>query len=355
MTETRAALRAARKERMAQYAQDDEPIQVEANADEAVVEDVTPTVEAEAAPEEAPNPEATELDASADAPEGTTPTDGGQSYEEIAPTPEPESAGQQLVAEVTPLDSVQADTSIDMVLFQHDEESPVWAVFASGQPVAEIRLSDQHNPADIRALFLSHSYAETVKKACAKDGLQTTLEGIKARPYAVAMERSDVVAQLRETMEAENADSLREKQAEAAHDLMSAIGLVLTAMNKGVLVSNPLKTALYAALSNIGVASPVQTVEAAFDEAGPTFFETAIDQAREWASFNPEAYKQIEDSILKAEKYTPKEVVSAPTSPQVTQQTAFPEMPMNVPLETKTAGQETMDRKAALRQRLALK
>ena len=363
MTETRAALREKRKERMAQYAQEDESTQVEANADAdettpepAPKEAVAETVEAEAATETTPEPEATEVDASADSPEGTTPTtEGGQSYEETAPAPETESAGQQLIAEVTAWDNLPADASVDMVLFQYDEENPSWSVFAAGQPLAEVRLSDQPNPADIRALFLSQGYAETVKKACAQDGLQKTLEGISARPYAVAMERSDVVAQLRETMEAEQADSLREKQAEAAQDLMSALGLVLTAMQKGVLVSNPLKTALYEALANVGVAAPVPTVEAVFDETGPAFFETAINQAREWASYSPEAYHQIEASVNKAEKYTPSEVVSAPNSPQLAQQAAFPELPANVPLETKTAGQETMDRKAALRQRLALK
>jgi len=331
---------------MAQYAKEDgQEISAQPTEND-VVEPVTD-----------PKPVVTEIKASVgDSPEGTTVTEDGQTYVKTpAPTTDIESADQRIVAEVNALEDVQASASVDMVLFQYDEANPSWAVFANGEPVAQICLDDQPNSADVRPLFLSQGYAETVKKACAQDGLQTTLEGINARPYVVAMERSAVVADIRKDMEIAQADSLREKQAEAAQDLMSALGLVLTAMNKGFLLDNPLKTALYQSLASVGVAAPVQAVETAFDEAGPSFFEAAISQAREWATYSAESYKQIEDSVHKAAKFTPAEVTSAPTSPQLEQQQAFPNVPVNVPLETKTAGTETMDRKAALRQRLSLK
>lgn len=322
MTVTRAALRAKRAGRLAQYAQDEGNDDTEDTDEDALV--------------------------------GTTSTDDGQNYEKNAPALGVESAGQQVVATVTPLEQLQASADVDMVLFQYDENDPRWAVFASGEPIAEIRLSDQENSADLRPLFLSKSYAETVKLGCSKDGLQKTLEGIKARPYAARMDKSEVVAKMREDLQADQEDAVREARAEAAQDLMNSLGLVLEAMNKNFIVKNPLKEALYSALHQIGVAAPVQVVEAAFENAGPDFFETAINRAREWAAYNPEAYKQIEDSIQKAAKYTP-EMNAAPTSPQMPQaQDAFPHIPQNVPLETKTAGQEQLDPKAALRQRLFL-
>jgi len=360
VTQERAALRANRAERLAQYEQEDDQTQVEAAVEETPEPEV---VEATAEPtntEDAPEPEATEVNAEVeDAQEGTTPTDDGQSYVDATaePAPETESAGQQLVAEVSPLTNVKADADVDMVLFQYDEANPHWAVFAEGQPVAAIHLADQPNPADLRPLFLSTGYSDTVKAACSKDGLQKTLEGIQARPYAVAMEQSEVVANLREEMKNEQADSVREARAEAAQDLMNALGLVLTAMNKNFIIENPLKKALYDSLSQVGVGAPVQTVEAAFEKAGPAFFEAAINQAREWAAYSPEAYKQIEDSVQKAASFAPAERTAAPVSPQIPQkQAAFPELPTNVPLETKTAGgQESVNRKESLRAKICLK
>lgn len=346
MTETRAALRERRKERMAQYAKEDGQKTL---AQPTEIDVVAPSADAE--------PVVAEIEASVgDSPKGTTVTEDGQTYvEQTAPTTDIESTDQRIVAEVNALEEIQASASVDMVLFQYDEENPAWAVFANGEPVAKICLEDQPNSADVRSLFLSQGYAETVKKACTQDGLQMTLDGINARPYVVAMERSAVVADIRKDLEIAQADSLREKQAEAAQDLMSSLGLVINAMNKGFILDNPLKDALYQSVASVGVATPVQAVEAAFEEAGPAFFEAAIAQAREWAAYSPEAYKQIEDSVHKAAKYTPADSPSAPTSPQLEQQQAFPNIPLNVPLDTKTAGPETMNRKAALRQRLSLK
>jgi hypothetical protein len=291
-----------------------------------------------------------------DAQQGETPAKEGQFYVKNKPSSPSEFAGQQLVANVSSLNEIQADADVDMVLFQYDEENPSWAVFASGKPVAEIQLLDQPNSADIRPLFLSKSYADTVKTACSKDGLQKTLEGIKARPYAVAIEKSAAMTQIRKELKAEQEDAVREARAEAAQDLMTSLGLVLTAMNKGFILENPLKNALYTSLSAMGVATPVQTVEAAFEKAGPEFFETAINQAREWAAYSPESYKQIEDSVHKAAKFVSNEITAAPVTPQVLKaQKAFPSLPVNVPLETKTANNGTVDRKEALRQRLSLK
>jgi hypothetical protein len=352
VTETQAALRAKRKDRLAEYAREEgqpeqEPIEAQA-AEETQVE-----AQAEKTP--ADN-EGTEVDAStaSEAQEGTTLTDGGQSYDdEPAPAPEAESAGQQLIAEVSPLDEIQTDAPVDMVLFQYDED-PAWAVFASGMPVAEIRLSDQPNAADIRPLFESKSYSDTLRKACAKDGLQQTLAGIPHRSYASALDRSAVVAKIRDEMVEAEKDSLREKQAAAANDLMNALGLVLQAMDKGVLVqSNPLKTALYEALASVGVSKPVQTVESAFEKAGPAFFEAALAQAQEWVGYSPEAYAQLEATVTKSPRYQPQEpsVAKPPASPQAEHQAAFPQ---NVPLETRTATQ-TPDPKSALKAKLGIK
>jgi hypothetical protein len=186
-----------------------------------------------------------------------------------------------------------------MALHGEDTEEPFWNVTLKGMPTARIALTQQPRPDEIREAFISPDYAENVAHAIEKLGAKDVLSSINAQFYANEVKRTDLAASLREEVMAELDKEYKGKLAGMRDELIHCVGIVLAGANKNFFsdADHVLKAALWQNLKEAGIDDAMSHIEAAFDQAGPEFFNWVVDRAVEFMDKPADAVAEIAKAI----------------------------------------------------------
>ncbi len=255
---------------------------------------------------------------------------------------------EALVAPVLDPAEVSRSASVSLQLFNEETSDPHWLVCANGQPVAQIRLSDQEDADRLAPMFVKDAYANGIIGAASQMDLSELLTSVRARSYVASVENSTAFKAIEARVKTAAAEETRKAKSNLRNDMVNALNLVVTAQSKNYLSENVLKHALFTRLAATGMEEDraVSVIEAAFSEGASEYFDNLFKQAMKWMDLSPEAYAEISEEIQGMPQRTP--VITAEADPKPS---------MNVPLMTYTAGwneEEAADEKAALRERLGL-
>jgi hypothetical protein len=173
-----------------------------------------------------------------------------------------------------------------------------WIVLNHGEPLAKIALDDQATPEDIREAFLASGYAESVQDAMGEFGIKQTLADVKARFYVAAVRRTDLAKQIQSEIEQKVTASVATANDTYNENLLSKMLLAVEAESKNFFPeTSAFKGALVQAFKKAGIENGKQIVEETFLNHGLEFFKNTLSKAAQWASFSPEAMKEIEASV----------------------------------------------------------
>lgn len=256
---------------------------------------------------------------------------GAQSYkftQKEADVPE------TLVANVLDPKSISKTANITMHLYNKDHSDPHWLVCADGQPVAQIRLSDQEDPEKIAKLFTTDQYAHSIVESAKQLELPEILSGVKARPFVAAIESSEVFKNVRDSIAKEASENLRKARANLRGDMINVLNMVVTAQTKNFLSENELKSATFRLMREAGIEADraVAIVEAAWQKSASKYFEDTFKQASKWMDLSPEAFAEMKEQIVGMPNRTPDVSIESEDAPVP----SYPKQASNVPLTTQT-------------------
>jgi len=260
----------------------------------------------------------------------------------VAPTAEIMST-ETLTAAVLDPRNVTKTAELTMHLFNERTSDPHWLVCADGQPVAQIRLSDQEDVERVAKVFSTDAYAHGIVNAATRMDLEEILAGVRARAYVASVKGSDAYQALEAHLKAASTDELRRAKANLRNDMVNTLNLVVTAQTKNFIVANALKDALFNRMRSAGIESDraVAIIEAAWQEKSSEYFDDAFKQAMKWMDLSPESYNEIQEQINDMPQRTPTVEASTAVAPAS----------KNIPLMTYTAGfSEETDPKEQLRE-----
>lgn len=263
--------------------------------------------------------------------------------EEVAPSP------AKLVSAVLDPKAVSKAADLSLQLFNDKSSDPHWLVCADGQPVAQIRLSDQDDVGSVAKVFTTEGYANGIVSAASRMDLDEVLTSVRARPYVSVVESSNAYSTIEARVKAEGLAEIRKAKATLRNDMINTLNLVVTANSKNFITENPLKGALYSRMVSAGIENDraVAIIEAAFQEKSSEYFEAIFKKAMQWGELTPEAYREIEEQINEFSQRTPTVVVEDYTVAAS----------KNVPLMTYTAASDfdAVDEKQHLKNTLGLR
>lgn len=189
-------------------------------------------------------------------------------------------------------------SDVVMSLYGADQENPHWNIDIKGRPVARVELSDQTKPEEVRATFLSGSYAENIAQAIEKVGVDEVLQAIKAKPYAARVEIGDLAKKIEARVTATYEQKFAEKVGELRDRFLTAAKIALAGYNNNFFrgEDHALKAALWSELKRLGIRDASKAIESGFDEGSVPFFEAVLSKAEELMDLPDEA----RDAIAKA-------------------------------------------------------
>ncbi len=255
----------------------------------------------------------------------------------------------KLVSAVLDPKAVSKAADLYLQLFNDKSSDPHWLVCADGQPVAQIRLSDQDDAGSVAKVFTTEGYANGIVSAASRMDLDEVLTSVRARPYVSVVESSNAYSTIEARVKAEGLAEIRKAKANLRNDMINTLNLVVTANSKNFITENPLKGALYSRMVSAGIENDraVAIIEAAFQEKSSEYFEAIFKKAMQWGELTPEAYREIEEQINELPQRTPTVEVDDYTVAAS----------KNVPLMTYTAASdfEAVDEKQQLKNTLGLR
>jgi hypothetical protein len=177
-----------------------------------------------------------------------------------------------------------------------------WVVLANGVPLAQINLKDQDHADKIAAHFVSADFARSVVDGIQKHGIKATFAAVKAKAYVAKVDESKKIGEIKAKLEASAEEAMRQKTATLKAKYVENLGLVLEAAANNFIVENPLKDAIIASLSNLGVPeqAAAQITDEAFFQFGQKTLASFLDKAEEWSNTSPEAMKEIKAAMQSA-------------------------------------------------------
>lgn len=289
----------------------------------------------------------------------------GQSQSYSTPTPAPAAAPvgtaastpRELTAQVLNPAEISKSANLDMTLYGEDTSDPHWMITANGKPVAEVRLSDQENPAQNATMFVTANYARHLIEAAKHVELPEMLASIKARPYIASIAGSDAYKALEERTEAIAKAAYAKKAANLRGDLLNTLGFVVQAQAKNFISENVLKDTLFKRMAEAGIEEDrsIAIIEAAWQESSAQYFEACFAQAQKWMDLTPEAYAELVEQVGNMPSRMPV-VASTDVIPNARR---VPSAEHNVPFTTYTASaqpaESAQDPKAQLKETLSLR
>jgi hypothetical protein len=218
----------------------------------------------------------------------------------------PEVSGYLTASVLDPKD-VTKSAELNLQLFNAGSSDPHWLVCADGQPLAQIRLSDQEDAERIAKVFSTEGYANGFIQAASQMELSEVLASVRARPYVSTIASSDAYRAIEAQVKAEGLAEIRRAKANLRNDMLNALNLVVVANSKNFITENPLKESLFARMKAAGFESDraVAIIEAAFQEKASEYFDFAFKKAMEWSALAPEVYSQMEEQINNFPQRTP--------------------------------------------------
>lgn len=212
-----------------------------------------------------------------------------------------------LTAAVLDPRNISKSAAISLQLFNEHTSDPHWLVCADGQPVAQIRLSDQDDADHIAKVFTTEAYANGIVSAAARMDLEEILAGVKARSYVATVRNSDAYQEIVSTLKNEAATELRKAKANLRNDMINTLNLVVKAQTKNFIVENSLKDALHNRMTASGIESDraIAIIEAAWQEKSSEYFEACFRQAMKWGDLTAEAYNELQEQINDMPQRTP--------------------------------------------------
>jgi uncharacterized protein Veg len=174
-----------------------------------------------------------------------------------------------------------------------------WVVLANGEPLAKISLKDQDHADKIVAHFVSADFARSVVDGIQKHGIKATFAAIKAKSYIAKVDESKKIIEIKASLAASAEEAMRHKTASLKARYVENLGLVLEAAASNFIVENPLKDAIIASLTNLGVPEVAASsiVDEAFFQFGQKTLASFLDKAEEWSTTSPEAMKEIKAAM----------------------------------------------------------
>lgn len=226
-----------------------------------------------------------------------------------------------------------AEARFDLIPFLPEEATTVaevlnagahWVLFANGDPLARISLGDQDHKDRIAAHFVSPDFAKSIIDGIQKHGLGETLKAVRAKPYVAKVDENKKIAQIKAKLEATAEETLKQKVASLKAKFAENIGLVLEASAANFIVDNPLKDAIIASLTSVGLPEQVaaEMVDEAFFAHGAKTLASLLDKAEEWSNLSPEALKEIKAAMQAAGRRSrplPSSLGAAHTNPNYNQ------------------------------------
>lgn len=199
-----------------------------------------------------------------------------------------------------------------------------WVLFANGEPMAKITLKDQDHSDRIAAHFVSPDFAKSVIDGIQKHGLGDTLKAVKAKPYVAKIDQNKKIAEIKAKLEVTANEALKQKVAAIKAKFVENLGLVLEASANNFIVENPLKDALIADMTGVGIPEQVasEMVDNAFFSQGNKSIASILDKAEEWSNLTPEAMKEIKAAMQSAGRRSralPSNLGAAHTNPNYDQ------------------------------------
>jgi uncharacterized protein Veg len=203
------------------------------------------------------------------------------------------------------------EARFDLIPFVPEEATTVaevlnagahWVLFANGEPMAKITLKDQDHYDRIAAHFVSPDFAKSIIDGIQKHGLGETLKAVKAKPYVAKVDTNKKIVEIKAKLEASSNEAIKQKVAAIKAKFVENLGLVLEASANNFIVENPLKDALIADMTGVGIPEQVasEMVDNAFFSQGNKSLASILDKAEEWSNLTPEALKEIKSAMQSA-------------------------------------------------------
>ena len=271
---------------------------------------------------------------------------GPQSQNNFQFTQEPAAStapvGGQIMARVLNPAEIDKSANFQMHLFGKDSADPHWMLTANGQPVAEIRLSDQDDVEKVARLFTTDQYATSIIEASKQIDIAEILAGVKARPYFAALASSEAFKHMQEGLVQEAKQEVARKAASVRTDLLNVLNLVITAGEKNYITENALKDSLFRRMTASGIESDRATsvIEGSWQESAQEYFEACFAKAAEWADLHPQAFAEMQEQITGMKARMPKVEVDHQVAASY-QHTPTPSASSNVPFMTGSAAAGT--------------
>lgn len=256
----------------------------------------------------------------------------------VAQPVETPSAVTELVANVLDPKDVDKAATFEMHLFNEGSDDPHWMLTADGRPIAEIRLSDQEDPKKIATVFCDSKYAKSIITVASQTELSELLRAVKARPYVAKLDASEAMQRVRSEIKAEVEGERRKALASMKADFVNMLNLVVAAQTKNFISDNVLKDALFSNMKRAGISDDraVSIIESAFQEKSAEYHDQLFAQASKWSDLSAEALSEIREQIGEMPVRTPS-VQPAESLPVVAS------AKNNVPFKTYTQGASGME------------
>ena len=215
-----------------------------------------------------------------------------------------ESMGYSRVASarLAQLDSLVAtsDTDVTMDLWEADD-GPFWSIAINGSPVGQLHLQDQGNREVVDDLFCTDTFASSLKSAIVAFGPKEMMECHNVRLYEAVVHEADAIQQIKHELEETYAAKYASLEDGFRESFKNTAQVAITGLAKNWWIAeggDPLKGALYDAMTERGVSNCVEIINAAYAAGAPPLIEALIARTYALQDLEPAAFEQVTAAIM---------------------------------------------------------
>jgi hypothetical protein len=254
------------------------------------------------------------------APVETTMTKQADAPAETAPVAEtvPEITWAPLLSE-TDMVAKEKNAAIDMTLRAADTDNPFYVMFIDGHPFGELHLADVNTTEDLRDVFVDAAFTRGVRETVAACGPADAFKTLKVRYYAAETKEVEAVQRAKVEIAQHADEAFRRRAAALKGDLLTTLHLAMEASRKNFILENPLKDSLVENMRKAGLQEriAIDVIEDAFVKSGAQYLKAMVEKAEEWLGYEPEALKQIENTVTKMAYVHPLDIASVPQDDEI--------------------------------------
>lgn len=231
---------------------------------------------------------------------GEASAEHGEAAASAASEPTPlESVSTDLLA----LASAQGELSVDQleVAFAGDiAGESTWVAFHGGKPVATVTASGTSAQSEV---FNSNVFSNLVHASASEQGVSAALEELGFKPIEASVEVDSYVQnEVASRVEAGVSDvrsNFEKSSSDHAARFEAALATAATGINKGFFdnVNNPVKGALVATMSSLGIRNPERVVASAFAKHNEQYLRNLVAKANEIMDYDVEVQNQLTKAV----------------------------------------------------------